>query len=310
MMKWRRYLVDDRPRLAVERDGQWLLLPAEHTDLVAVLDLHRDVRDDIARQASGPAPDRPVLPFQPVSLRGFANWEQHWQDAARVLARRHLGPAWPAVAAYERLTGRTFPALKPGKEFYQHPAYYHGNPLNTVVDGDELPWPAYTKELDFELEIGFLLTRSLRDATPQQARAAIGGCVVFNDLSARDVQWREHRDGLFGPVVKTKSFANAMSATVACADDLLDRIADLPATVTVNGDIWSHTSTRGMRYTPAEMLAWASRGETLHPGELFTSGTVPGGSGLELDRWLHPQDVLTLHIHDIATLTNPVGQPR
>ncbi len=308
-MRWRRYRVADRPRLAVERDGRWLLLGAEYTDLVAVLDLDREDRQQIARSASGEAPGRPILPFQPVSLRGFANWEQHWQDAARVLTRRHLGPAWAAVAAYERLTRRTFPALKPGKQFYQHPVYYHGNPLNTVVDGDELPWPAYTKELDFELEIGFLLTRRVRDATPAQARAAIGGCVLFNDLSARDVQWDEHRHGLFGPVVKAKSFGNAMGATVVCADDVVDHVAELSATVTVNGDVWSRPSTRGMRYTPAQMLAWASRGETLHPGELLTSGTLPGGSGLELDRWLRPGDVLTLHVDQIGSLTNTVGQP-
>lgn len=182
--------------------------------------------------------------------------------------------------------------------------------MNTVVDGDDLPWPLYTKELDFALEIGFVVTRQVRDATAQQARAAIGGCVLFNDLSARDVQWREHRDGLFGPVVKSKSFANAIGATVVCADEVLDRIADLPATVTVNGQSWSSTSTRGMRYTPAEMLAWASRGETLHPGELLSSGTAPGGSGVELDRWLSPGDVLTFHVEGIGSLTNPIGRWR
>lgn len=308
-MRWRRYLVDDGPRLAVERDGRWLLLESEYTELVALLGLDRAVREQIASQASTLAPERPVLPFRPVSVRGYANWEQHWQDAARGLARRHLGSAWAAVAAYERVTGRTFPAFNPGKEFYRHPAYYHGNPLNTVVDGDELPWPHYTKELDFELEIGFIVTRALRDATPEQAGAAIGGCVLFNDLSARDVQWREHRDGLFGPVVKSKSFANAMGASVVCADDVLDRIGDLSATVTVNGQLWSATSTRGMRYTPAEMLAWASNGETVHPGELLTSGTVPGGSGLELDRWLRPGDVLTLNVEGIGSLTNTVSHP-
>ena len=109
-MRWRRYSVDDRLRLAVERDGRWLLVEEQYTDLVALLDLDREARERIARSASLEAPGRPVLPFQPVSLRGYAGWEQHWQKAARGLARRHLGPAWPAIAAYERLTGRTFPA--------------------------------------------------------------------------------------------------------------------------------------------------------------------------------------------------------
>ncbi len=252
----------------------------------------------------------PLLPVAPVLMRAFANSERHWIQGARGLVRLHLPRALPAIRAIEAVTRRPFPPFRPGKLFYRQPAFYLGNALTFVPSGAEAPWPAYTERLDFEIELGAIVVRPLRDATLQQARDAIGGFVVVNDLSARDTQWDELRNGLFGPVVKTKTFASAMSAEIVTADEILPRVRDLHAEVKVNGELWSRTGTADMRWSFEEMLAQASAGEDIHAGELLSAGTLPDGCGLELGRWIAPGDELELTIEHVGSVRNRIGSPR
>jgi 2-keto-4-pentenoate hydratase/2-oxohepta-3-ene-1,7-dioic acid hydratase in catechol pathway len=251
----------------------------------------------------------PAIPYYPSSLRCSLGWEEHWVKAAHRLLDRNLPAARPAAWAYERLTRKVFPPLRPKPAFYDHPVYYTGNHLTVIGDGEPMPWPAYTTELDFELEFGMILAHPVRDATPEKAAAAIGGFVVFNDFSARDVQWDEQRRGVFGPVVKAKTFGSSIGSVVVTADEILPKIDQLGAAVHVNGTRWSSTSTRGLRYTPGEVVAYASQSENLHSGELITSGTLPMGCGLELNRWISPGDEVTLSIDSIGSVTNTVADP-
>jgi 2-keto-4-pentenoate hydratase/2-oxohepta-3-ene-1,7-dioic acid hydratase in catechol pathway len=302
------------PALQLTGEAYELLAPAAD-DPLAFLAAGEAARD-AAAALSGELAERgfadafeltPLLPFEPRLLRAFASWERHWEQAARGLVRRYLPRALPVATAYERLTRRTFPAFRPKPLFYEQPASYIGNHLTFVADGDTLPWPAYCRDLDFELEFGAVLARPVKDATAEQGQAAIGGFVVLNDLSARDTQWDEYRRGVFGPLGKTKTFASAMSAELVTADEVLPRIDRLRASVRVNGQTLSQTGTAGIQHPLGEMVAHASAGEQLHAGELFASGTLPDGCGLELDRWLSAGDLLELEIEGIATLTNRVG---
>ncbi|MDV6261880.1 fumarylacetoacetate hydrolase family protein [Rhodococcoides yunnanense] len=261
--------------------------------------------EDVARLDDPP----PGMPYQPTSLRCFMGWEKHWSQAAHQLVRKNLPILRPAIAAYESVVRRDFPALRPGASFDEHPVYYTGNPLSIVADGEILRWPAYTRQLDFELEFAMIIDRPVLDATEDEGSDAIGGFVVFNDMSARDVQWDEQRNGPFGPVVKTKTFGSSMGSVVVTPDEVLPHLGNLSASVSVNGETWTTTSTSGLRYSPGESIAYASRAENLYPGELFSSGTLPSGCGLELDRWIRPGDALTLEIEAIGSVTNEVGFP-
>jgi 2-keto-4-pentenoate hydratase/2-oxohepta-3-ene-1,7-dioic acid hydratase in catechol pathway len=77
----------------------------------------------------------------------------------------------------------------------------------------------------------------------------------------------------------------------------------------VNGEVWSKGTSAGRRYSFAEVLAWASYCENVVPGEFLAVGTVGGGCGYELDRWIEPGDVVELHSPQIGVLRNPVGAP-
>jgi 2-keto-4-pentenoate hydratase/2-oxohepta-3-ene-1,7-dioic acid hydratase in catechol pathway len=250
----------------------------------------------------------PILPYAPLSLRCFLGWEAHWIQAAHQLVETNMRAAVPFIKAYETITRSTFPALKPKASFYDHPAYYTGNHLTIVADGDPMPWPSYTQALDFELEFAMIVDRPVKDASDAVGADAIGGFVLFNDFSARDVQWEEQRKGSFGPVVKTKTFGSSMGSVVVTPDEVLGRIDDLDASVVVDGETWSSTSTRNLHWSPGETVAYASRGEQIVPGELISSGTLPMGCGLELDRWIKPGNEVTLTIDGIGSVTNVVAQ--
>jgi 2-keto-4-pentenoate hydratase/2-oxohepta-3-ene-1,7-dioic acid hydratase in catechol pathway len=309
---------DGGPSVAVEHAGRWVAL-APLTDepwgrdLIALLaggaETRAQVEQLVATADPAPLADDVLLPFEPRSLRAFSIYPAHVEQSARVLVTRFFPkPAAAALKTFERTIRRTFPPLKPNAAFFEQPAFYVGNHTAFLADGETMPWPSHTDRLDYELELGFVLAAPVApDATPQQGEAAIGGFVLINDWSARDVQAAEYRHGMFGPAIKAKSFNNSMGAVVVTADELLDRAGSLRATVRVNGETWSETSTAGAAHSLGALVARAAAGERLAPGDLFATGTIPLGSGLELDRWVQPGDVVELELEGLGTLTNTIG---
>ena len=281
-------VADDRP---LEGDDDLLALLADPGDRATA-----DVEIDPA----------PALPFAPRSLRASSLYEEHIVASSRTMVKRFF-PAVQgrAVGAFERVSRRTFPKLKPPPAFYERPLYYMGN--HTAMLGDRVP-VVHRPWLDFELEVAFVLAREVGDATPEEAEAAIGGFLLFNDWSVRDVQADEYLRGMFGPVVKAKSSANSLGATVVTADEALPRLASgLAAEVRVNGETWARSSTAGAQYGPGALVAEASRDERLGPGDLFAMGTLPGCCGMELDRWVQPGDEVELEVELLGTLTTKVA---
>jgi 2-keto-4-pentenoate hydratase/2-oxohepta-3-ene-1,7-dioic acid hydratase in catechol pathway len=304
-MKLRRVLIEGRPVVAAcdPGAGTWVALPeADVLALLAATPAERDAELAGAdRAVAGDLVD--LLPFEPRSLRAFSIYPAHIEQSGRVLAKRFFPkPAGVAIGAFEGVTRRTFPALKPK---LAQPAMYVGNHTAVVADGATVAWPSHTEFLDYELELGFVLACEVRDATAAEGEAAIGGFFVVNDWSARDVQADEYRHGMFGPAVKSKSFATSLGSVVVTPDEVAGA---LRGAVRVNGATWSETSTAGAAFSLGELVAYASRGETLAAGDVFAMGTVPNGSGLELDRWVQPGDVVELELEALGTLTNTVGR--
>jgi 2-keto-4-pentenoate hydratase/2-oxohepta-3-ene-1,7-dioic acid hydratase in catechol pathway len=247
-----------------------------------------------------------ALPVCPASFRDFMLYEKHAVDAAHGMAQRFVPAGYRLGRIYEALTRRTFPPFAPHSLWYRQPIYYMSNALTIIPSGVPVSAPSYSRALDFELELGVVLGAPLRDATVEQATAAIAAVVVVNDFSARDVQLAEMRSG-FGPQ-KSKHFATSMSGTAVAAAAVRDRLDRLTASVTINGTTVSTTGTQGMQHSIAEAIAHASRSEQLWPGELFSTGTLPGGSGMELGRWLAPGDDLRLQIDGIGIIEHRIQE--
>lgn len=298
-------------KFAVDFGQGWRVVDGElktgsMIDLLAAIKRRDEAVLKILEAADAPLPRDAVdlLPFEPRSFRDFMVYERHAIDAGRGMARRFLPGPYKISRAYETLTHNDFPPFKPHKLWYEQPIYYFGNHLNMLTNGDTVEWPPYSEALDYELELAAVLCAPIKNASPEEAIEAVGGFVVLNDFSARDVQLAEMRSG-FGPQ-KAKHFVNAISAAVVTAESLLPEIDTLDASVSINGEVVNQLFSGGAQYSFGEMLAHASRGEQLHPGELFGSGTLPGGSGMESGNWLKRGDTLTLFIEQVGTLTNKI----
>ncbi|MEM1149498.1 MAG: fumarylacetoacetate hydrolase family protein [Pseudomonadota bacterium] len=285
---------------------------APRGDVLPFLQLDASGRDALLALAPGlpdadPEAGQPCVPVALMSFRDFMLFEAHVINASRGMVRRLMPRAFPITRAFEAVTKKPFPKFKPHRLWYQQPIYYLSNHNTMLTEGDALPWPSYSNLLDYELELGAILAKPLLNASPDEAAAAIGGFVVLNDLSARDVQIDEMQSG-FGPQ-KAKHFASAMSAEIVTADEVLPKLGSLTGAVTINGKKVADVSDLNAQFTLPEAIAFASRDEQLVPGELFGSGTLPGGAGMENDALIHPGDTLSLTIDGVGELTNTLSAP-
>jgi len=215
----------------------------------------------------------------PSSLRDFIAFEAH-------------------IAATSKKRGQPIPP-----EWYKAPAYYKGNHRTIIGPDEDLPWPLQTSKLDYELELACVIGRQGRDIAERDASAYIAGYTIMNDFSARDIQFQEMACRL-GPA-KGKDFATALGPCLVTPDEIPD-LAALKMVARVNGQVWSEGRFGTIHWSFAQMIAHVSRGEMIYPGDVFGSGTVGGGCGLELDRFLKPGDVVELEIQPIGVLRNRV----
>lgn len=227
-------------------------------------------------------------PVQPSTFRDFYAFEAHVRNAR---ARRGLNVV---------------------PEWYEFPVFYFSNPNAFLGPGEPVRRPSYTTMLDYELETACVLGKGGIDVSPEEAESMIAGYMILNDWSARDVQRAEMNVGL-GPA-KGKDFASSLGPWLVTPDELEPyRIGDrydLEMTAAVNGKIYSKGNFRDIYFTFPQMIARASQGVCLAPGELIGSGTVGSGCILELGPetcpWLQPGDTVTLTITGLGSLTNTV----
>jgi 2-keto-4-pentenoate hydratase/2-oxohepta-3-ene-1,7-dioic acid hydratase in catechol pathway len=246
-------------------------------DMVAFIEAGAPVGE---RREAGEA--RLLAPLRPRSMRDFLAFEGHLKGA--------LG----------RL-GRPIP-----DEWYDVPAYYKGMPDTVIGPEAVIPWPAFADRLDHELELAAVIARRCKDVPAAEAGTAIFGYTIWNDISARDVQTRELPIGMGPAKAKDWDGSNVLGPCLVTADEL--DAGGLRMEVRVNGERWGADTSASMHHSFADMIAYASMGQTLYPGEVFGSGTAAGGSGLELDRALQPGDLVELEIEGIGVLRNPIGQ--
>lgn len=215
----------------------------------------------------------------PPSLRDFIAFEDH-------------------IGATSKKRGQPIPP-----EWYKAPVYYKGNHRTIIGPDETLLWPLETTKLDYELELACVIGRQGKDISERRAENYIAGYTIMNDFSARDIQFQEMACRL-GPA-KGKDFATALGPCLMTPEDIGD-LGALTMIARVNGEEWSRGRFGTIHWSFAQMIAHVSRDETIYPGDVFGSGTVGGGCGLEMDRYLKPGDVVELEIQPIGALRNQV----
>jgi 2-keto-4-pentenoate hydratase/2-oxohepta-3-ene-1,7-dioic acid hydratase in catechol pathway len=225
---------------------------------------------------------RLLAPLRPRSLRDFLTFKGHLDNVMPRLGRE-IAPEW-----------------------FEIPAYYKGLPDTVIGPDQEIPWPAYTDRLDHELELACVIGRQGKDIPKERALEHVFGWLLWNDLSARDVQSRELAIGMGPGKAKDWDGSNVLGPCIVTADEL--DVSDVRLEVRVNGERWGSDTTANMHHSFADLIAYASMATTLYPGEVLGSGTAAGGSGVELDRWLEPGDVIELEAEGLGVLRNTIGR--
>ena len=210
----------------------------------------------------------PVL--HPPSVRDFYAFEQHVK------------------------TARASRGLDMPREWYDIPVFYFSNPAAIYGPDEDIPYPAGTNELDYELEVAAIIG----------ADGEIGGFTIMNDWSARDLQRAEMKVGL-GPS-KGKDFATSLGPIVVTRDEFDATSGAMVARV--NGEERSRGQLADMHHSWDAIVAHAARNTRLRPGDVLGSGTVGTGCILELGdgRWLQRGDVVELEVEGIGILANRV----
>jgi 2-keto-4-pentenoate hydratase/2-oxohepta-3-ene-1,7-dioic acid hydratase in catechol pathway len=229
---------------------------------------------------------------RPPSVRDFYAFEQHVKTAR---ARRGLDmdPDW-----------------------YELPVFYFSSPTAIRGPFDDVAVPPGCEQLDFELEVAAVVGRGGSDLDPDDVERHIAGFCVMNDWSARDIQRREMKLSM-GPV-KGKDFATSLGPVMVTPDEVEPyrraRAYDLAMTASVNGREYSRASLADIYWSFGEMLAYASRGTEVVPGDVIGSGTCGTGCILELSLvhgeseypWLKPGDVVVLEVEHLGRIESRI----
>jgi len=188
--------------------------------------------------------------------------------------------------------------------WYEYPISYKGNPDAVVPPNDTVDWPAFTEKLDFELELGAVIGKQGRNVPAAEAEEYIAGFTIFNDFTARDIQAREQAVG-FGPT-KGKDFANGLGPYLVTTDEF--DVSDATMTARINGEEWASGNSGEMYHSFEEMIEYISWGQTIYPGDVYGSGTIPFGCGKGLRRWINPGDRIDMEVEGIGVLSHTVRE--
>jgi 2-keto-4-pentenoate hydratase/2-oxohepta-3-ene-1,7-dioic acid hydratase in catechol pathway len=218
--------------------------------------------------------------IRPAQYLDFYAFEQHVKTARKLRGFDFVEPAW-----------------------YEIPAYYNSNATTLYGHKQTVAFPAGEDRMDYECEMACVIGRTIRNATEATARDAIAGYTILNDLSARARQRKAMPIGM-GPA-PGKDFGSAIGPVLVTKEELPD-LADLGMRAFVNGEQWTNGRFGTIHWSFEQMIVYASAARTLFPGDVLGSGTVGGGCGLELGKFLKPGDVVRLEIDGIGSLENRV----
>jgi fumarylacetoacetate (FAA) hydrolase len=228
---------------------------------------------------------------RPRSLRLFDTFEEHVAAVRRAHGLGGVPAAW-----------------------YHAPVFGFGNHGAIIGPGDDLQMPV-TEQLDVGPQVACVVGREGSDIPPDDAWNYIAGFTILNGWTARDLERDEWASGLGN--AKSHDFATSLGPAIVTPDELESYFGDdqrlhLAMLVRVNGNLYSEGDLGAMFYTWGQVVAYASRGVTLYPGDVLGSGTVGGGSILQggtdaLGGWVEPDDVVELEVAGLGKLRNRVG---
>lgn len=239
---------------------------------------------DAARNANGPAYPlaevrlrAPIMPRKLIHTSG--NFREHEEESRTVEWSHEIAP-WIV--------------------FFQNVDAIIG-PDDAIVYPDHL-----TKELDHELELAIVIARRGSNLSEREAADYIGGYLIFNDITARDIQRDEMRSGVFSFCKSIETFC-PLGPWIVTPDEVGDP-RSLDMCLRVNGEVRQKSHSSHMSVSLPELIAHHSP-MGYSAGDVLTTGTVSGVAGFRKDaeKWyLKPGDVVECEVERVGILRNPV----
>lgn len=248
------------------------------------------------------------------------------EPAIRVM--RELEASWPKeavvnVTEFESPIPNPEKILCPAVNYRAHgqeagtpppskPYFFTKFPSSLVGHQQPVLKPKVAERLDWEVEMGIVIARSGKYVSVETALDYVFGYTVFNDVSVRDWQFPEGWPKSLNAYGQNWIWGKAMDKTTPVGPVVVtkDEIRDpnnLSLTLKVNGNLEQQGNTRDLVFNVQELISWASKGITLRPGDIISTGTPPG-VGFPRNKFLKPGDVMEASVEGIGTLRNPVVQ--
>ncbi len=280
---------DGGPRLGALRNGDEVVEIEQPGGMLALIDAGRDgmARLESAMSSARARSHRldavsllPPLPTPRGNVIAIGrNYEKHAAETAR-LEGREPGP--PTIFT-KAITSLADPYA------------------DIAID------PAVSDKIDWEVELALVIGRSGGNIKRSEARDHVFGYMVFNDVTARDIQ-----SGWGGQFFKGKSLdrSSPSGPWIVTADEIPDPQA-LRLELRVNGETKQAGSTSDMIYSVDAILEWASRGMTIPAGTIIATGTPDGvGFARTPPEFLQPGDVMETEVEGLGLLRNRVVAAR
>jgi acylpyruvate hydrolase len=188
---------------------------------------------------------------------------------------------------------------------FEHPTGFLEAPSCGVGSGATIEIPTITKQLDYEIEVAIVIGKTCKEVSVAEAMDYVVGLMIFNDVSARDIQAREHANNV---ILLGKSFDGScpLGPWLVTLDEL-DDPNNLDMNMYLNGEKRQSSSTANTHYNIAELVSWWSH-MTLEPGDVITTGSPPGViSGMKEPVWMKSGDVMECHVQDLGCLVTKVA---
>lgn len=169
---------------------------------------------------------------------------------------------------------------------------------------EELSWPPLAESVDYQMEVACIIGRLGRDLANDRASSVIFGYTLLNDWST---PWNPPERPAGEASGSRRGFAVSLGPCVVTPDEFEPSAGKLRARI--DGELWSEGDLASARGTFSDLIAQESRGRDLYPGDVYGSGTFPGGSSLDLGRTLPAGAVVELEADGIGILRNRLGKP-
>jgi 2-keto-4-pentenoate hydratase/2-oxohepta-3-ene-1,7-dioic acid hydratase in catechol pathway len=198
-------------------------------------------------------------------------------------------------------------AAEAGSQPYSRPAGFIKHVDTLIANGDVIRKPSWTEKLDYETELAVVMADECTDVPAEEAYDHIFGYTIMNDVSARDVQMAERKEG---NIMIGKNFPTAapLGPWVVTKDEIPDP-HNLRLTTHVNGELRQNANTGTQIYHIPAQVAWYSHAG-FYPGDIISTGT-PAGVALGYKGpgswWLRNGDEIVSEIEKIGVLRNIVS---